>query len=352
MDVFKNLLPLIKYFIFGIVVIVFIVALLNKSKQLTKAEQALELYKRQISGQLTEKEQQLESANEELGISRSKLMSQQDLLKAYQEDNQKKNTELEAFKKKYQLEIDSYQRSIASLQQQIKNKGNTTLVDNGNRTPTDTQPDKQFNHLIDPSKDKLSYKWDSGDGRFSLYDPDIFTTNTEKVFTYNQSFRITGEVFREKVGFLKTQQLTLEEVVNDGKNKDGSLKYKVVGKAKIIDSKFNYSERSPDAWIPHKSVFGVWPTISANFGLNNGVNPRFLLGTGIDFLNVKGFGLGAQAYLDINVIQDSAFGVELSYRPTIASHQLNLGLTLGLATQFRAPFQSVVGVAGVNFYLW
>lgn len=352
LEILKKVVPYLKYVVFATVVIILLLGWRSKSNQLSKLDQEMQLYKRQMAGQLTEKEKKLEEANDALGVAQSKLMEQQDLAKAYAEEHIKTSADFEKFKKEYKLELESYQRSVAQLQEQLKTKNSTVVTVDNSRLPTDPVPDQQFRRLIDPTKDKIAYNWKSGDGRFELEDPDIFIANSVKTFTQNQNFRVTGEIYRERAGFLKTQRLVIEEVIPDGSNPDGTPKYKTIGTAKVVDSKFNYTEKSPDSLVPRKGVFGLWGVVSANFALNNGLNPRFLLGTGIEFLNWRGLGLGLQLYLDTNVWQDSGFGINLAYRPTINGIQLNLAIDVGLATQFKQPFQSYIPFVGLQFYLW
>lgn len=351
LSILKKIAPFTKYIVFGAVIIVMFVVLKHKNDSLSQLDQELQLYKRQIAGQLTDKEKALEAANDSLGIAQSKLMTQNDLIKAYEAEKIKTNADFEKFKKQYQLELDSYQDTIAQLQQQVH--GGTTTIANGGqpRLPTDPKPDAQFDKPIDPRVSRLGYDWKSADGRFELQDPDVFSSNNE-TFKLQQNFRIVGEIYKEKTGFLKTERLSLEEVLPDGKNPDGTVKYKTIASAKIVDSKFNYTEAAPNTWVPHKGVFGLWGVVSANLGLDNGLNPHFLLGTGLEFLQWKGLGVGVQTYLDTNAWKDSGFGVDLAYRPTIKGAQLNIAIDIGLATQFRQPFQSYIPIVGLKFYLW
>jgi len=349
-EAIKKIAPYFKYIVFGTAIVALLFIWKSKSNQLTQLEQAMALYKRQMSGQLTDKEKELQSAHIELGLSASKLMEQKALARAFEQDKIKTSAEFETFKKKHNLELESYQKTIASLKQQIN--GGTTVVSGGEpRLPGDPRPDPQFNKPIDPQVSKLAYDWKSEDGRFELQDPDVFVHNNE-TFKLQQNFRITGEVYREKAGFLKTQRLTVEEVLPDGTNPDGTVKYKTVASANVVDSHFNYTERAPDSWVPKKSVFGVWGIISGSFSLNNGLNPRFMLGTGIEFLQWRGLGVGLQLYFDTSQWKESGFGVSLSYRPTIKGTKLNLGVNIGIATQFQQPFQSYIPILGLNFYLW
>jgi hypothetical protein len=151
---------------------------------------------------------------------------------------------------------------------------------------------------------------------------------------------------------LETQQLTLEEVVPDGKNSDGSVKYKTVNTGNVVSSKFNYTVQAPNTWVPHKGLFGLWGVVSGQLGFDNGWKAHFLLGTGINFLQFKGINLGTQIFYDTQAWKDSSFGLTFEYRPTVKGTLLNVGFDIGIATQFRAPFQSYVPMGGVVFHLW
>lgn len=349
-EALKKLAPFLKYIVFGTAIILLLLVWRAKSNALSKLDQELQLYKRQMADQLTDKEKQLEGANQKLGLSQSKLMEQKDLAKAFEQDRVKVSADFEKFKKQYKIELESYQKTIASLQQQLHG-GKTTVSGGEPRLPSDPRPDKQFDKPIDPRVSKLAYDWKSEDGRFELQDPDVFVRNNE-TFKLQQNFRVIGEIYREKTGFLKTQRLTIEEVLPDGKNPDGTVKYKTIASANIVDSKFNYTESAPDSWIPKKGAFGLWPTISAGLSLANGLNPHLVIGTGIDWVSYKGLGSGVNIYVDTTIIQQSAFGLDISYRPTILGHQLNLGLFAGIATEFVRPFNSYDILGGVKFFLW
>lgn len=327
----------------------------GKRNELTAAQQALDLYKRQMAGQLTDKEKALEQANNNLGITQSKLMEQTDLAKAYAAENIKVNKEFEAFKKQNNLEIESYNRTIATLQEELKNQNTTTVTTNNPRTATDPRPDKQFDHPIDPQQEKLTYDWKSGDGRFELYDPDVFVASEPKTFKLNQSFRVTGEIYREKIGFLKTERLTIEEVSPDGKNPDGSVKYKTLGTAKVVDSKFNYTERSPAEWMPKDRWFGVWGILGLGYSIKDLSTQSLAVSTGVRFLQWPkvGLGLNTQLFFDTRTFSNSGWGLGIDYRPTIKDTRLNVGVGFNVYT----PFNSNIGKdyfynIGLLFYLW
>lgn len=345
---FQKVAPYIKYIIFLGAVGGLLALWLVKSHQMNKLQAAMDLYKRQVSGQLTDKERELQSANTALGIAQSKFMTQESLAKSFEQEKIQQSAEFEKYKKKYKIELESYQKTIATLQQQINNGSTVVVVKPENNT---ARPDG----LIDPKKDKITYSWKSNDNRFELNDQDIFTPNNE-IFKLRQNFKIVGEVYRETAGFLKTQKLTLEEVIEDGKNADGSIKYRTVATAQVVDSKFNYSERAPDYWVYKKGVFVLRGVISASFGLaisGTDVSPRFLIGTGLSFLEYKGFGLAVQLFIDVNVIQNTGMGLTLLYRPTVKDTKLNFGIGLSAHTPFNAQIGRDWTVsANLVFFLW
>jgi hypothetical protein len=346
----KKVAPYLKYVVFAAAIITLGILLVKKTKEATGLTKAMAEYKRQMEGKLTTQEQQFEKANDALGVAQSTLLSQNDLIESYKKDKIADTAAFEAFKKKYNVELQSYQLTIAQLQQQISN-GKTIVKDTDPRLPTDSRPDKEFTTPINPATTKLAYEWSSGDGRFELDDPDVFVAGNE-TFKLHQEFKITGQIYQQKTGFLQTEQLTLQEVVVDGKNKDGTPNYKVVNTGNVVSSEFKYTVQSPDTWVPHKNVFRLTGVVSGNLGFNNGLHAHFLLGTGLEVLAWRGLGLGVQVYYDANAWKESGFGLDLSYRPTIKGNQLNVGFTLGLATQFQAPFQSYIPMAGIQVFLW
>lgn len=342
---------IVKYVVFGIVVVLLLFLWRSKSGALTKLQQEMELYKRQQSGQLSQKERDLQAANDALGVAQSNFLTQKNLAEAYKAENIKANADFEKYKQQYRIELAAYQRTIAQLQEQLSSRDSTVVTVNNPREATDPKPDAQFDHAIDPTKEKLTYSWSSGDGRFSLYDPDVFVSNVPKTFKLNQEFRVTGEIYKQRDGYLMTNRLMLEEVLPNGKESDGSTKYMVVGTAKLIESHFNYSEQAPDTFAK-RNWFALEGVISANTGLNNGLNARFLLGAGVEALHLGPIGAGAQLYLDTNTPEESGFGVDVAYRPIVGTTQLNLSFDVGLATQFKSAFGSWIGTMGLKFYLW
>lgn len=350
LDFLKKLFSYSKYVVFVLLLAAvgtLLTLWLLKARQANQLEQAMETYKRQLSGQLTEKEQELQAAHLQLGIAQSKLLTQEALTEQYKREKFKTSEEFEQFKKKHNIEIESFHKTIAKLEQQIKNGTTVVVVEPGNNTP-------RTDGLIDPKKDKLRYNWKSNDGRFELDDQDVFTPNNE-TFKLKQTFRIVGEVYREKVGFLKTSKLSIEEVVIDGKNSDGTPKYKTVGEAQVVESSFKYTERAPDYFMPRTRWYGAWGLVGAHLSVHNLEVQRFLVSTGVRFLQWPkvGLGLNTQLFIDTGDVKESGWGLGIDYRPVIKETQLNVGLGFSVHTPFNSNFgREYFYNFGLLFYLW
>jgi len=88
----------------------------------SKYDQDLATYKRQLAGQLSEKEHELQTANNQLGTANSKLISQTEMNKQLS----KENAEMKKFIKENELVLSSKDALIAQLKQKIVN-GNTNV---------------------------------------------------------------------------------------------------------------------------------------------------------------------------------------------------------------------------------
>jgi len=80
----------------------------------------LEVYNRQLSGDLNELEEQLQGAHYELGVSKSKLVTQKELAKRLKKDNEEVDEEFEKLKKEHSLIVKKRDRTIAGLKQQLE----------------------------------------------------------------------------------------------------------------------------------------------------------------------------------------------------------------------------------------
>jgi len=159
----------------------------------------LETYNRQLSGDLTLKEKELQTANHDLGISKSTLVSQEDLINSLWASQDETSEEFEAFKLQHNLVIKSKDLAIAKLEQEIK--GGTS---NTNVTPVD----EEYSDLCLNIGDRcvIAYEWEDAFGRVSIHDPNIFKDGDASVML-RQFFRITGEVWEQENGSLQTRRL-------------------------------------------------------------------------------------------------------------------------------------------------
>ena len=188
-------------------------------------ETQLAIYTRQLNGQLSDTERELQAANNALGVSSSKLLSQEELNAQLAKDRDALDAKFKEYIKKYELEIASRDETIARLNQQLSggNSGTTILG---------------CDALVEQIKTcTISYYWSDTLGRFKLTDPSIFVQNDES-FTSEQYFAITGEIWRQKNGSLETHRIILQEVTNLG---DGEYQDVPSGKAEIVSSEFFYT---------------------------------------------------------------------------------------------------------------
>ena len=249
----------------GLVIVVAFVALFILSGKGIQDTKELQKYKRQMSGQLDASERLLQSANASLGLSQSKLVKAEELLDT-------ETAEFDKFRKEHRLIIKSRDRTIASLKQEAE--GTATVIE----------------------KDGIiSYSWKDRHNRFSLTDDNIFVAGDE-VFVAKQTFRITGSVWRQKDGFLKTRKLVLEEVY-----KDSSGAYTALGTANIVESKFNYTEEAPaePPWIDLK--------LRARLSLDTG----WAVGAGLEVIELFGIGLGVSVRAPVLELNKSSVALDI-----------------------------------------
>jgi hypothetical protein len=288
-------------------------------------------YNRQILGQLSETEEVLQRLNIKLGISKSELLTQQELYDRLQKEKQEVDEEFEAFVKEYNLQIKEKDLTIAQLQQQIS----------GGYSSTDT-----FNCDRIPENCVIAYDWSDPLSRFQLQDPNIFEQNNE-IFRSSQLFKIYGEVYSQEDGSLLTKRLVLREVYKDGdeyKEIDG-------GKAEIIDSKFEYSnEPASIGETTWRDLFKlrVVAVGSANLIPDSGSTN---LGLGLQFFEFHGFGLNSQISFNFTDAKKIEPRIGIGYTPEILGKQLNVALGVSVGTPFYRFFNEYSINADLIFYL-
>jgi len=330
-----------KYFLMSILVIVLVaVGLKMRGCQIQSHNNAMEIYKRQLSGQLTEKETELQNLNTELGVSRSKLLAQSELSKRLKQDQEEIDAEFDEFTKNYRLDIKSRDRTIARLQGII----------NGGKSDVGVDPvDPDNNNICSTVGDKcvIWYVWQDDLDRFQLSDPNIFNKGDE-TFKNSQIFKVYGEIWQQEDGSLQTRRLVLREMFLDI---DGEYKPIPDAKAEIIDSEFEY--HNPPAQETEWSFTDLFRLRVMAIGgieiLPNSGNVAF--GLGLEFFTLYGFGIGSYTSLDFKNPENISQHISIQYNPTIFDTELNFGAFVSVGTPFARAFNGYQFNTGLVFYL-
>lgn len=297
----------------------------------SEENKALQTYQRQLQGQLDDSERYLQEANNKLGVAQSELLTQQELNDRLKKEKEEVDKDFEAFKKHYNLIIQEKDLTIARLRQQIEGGSSDTNTD---------QCEGISENCI------ISYGWSDSLSRFTLQDPNIFEQDNE-LFTANQTFKILGQVYKQKDGSLKTKRIVLREMYKDGD------KYKEVpnGKAEILESHFEYSNEPFPTNTKWYDIFELRPIIVAS--LNGIPDPgRTNLGLGVGFLNWHGMGLNTQVSLDFTNAKKIEHRLGISYSPKIKDKQLNVAFGLSAGSPYY-KFLKQYSISGdLIFYLW
>lgn len=295
----------------------------------------LETYERQVSGQLSEKEMQLQEANSQLGVYKSKLLTQKDLSKQLKDDGEEKDTKFNKFKRKYKLRIRSRDRVIASLKQRMK----------GGTTEVIISEDKEGCKGLE-DRCVISYNWSDLLGRFKLMDPNIFEEGNE-VFESEQIFKVYGEVYEEKDGSLQTRRLVLREV---RVNKDGKYEPIPDAKADIVESDFQYSN---EPTVEESNWYDIFRLRAMVLGSTTAFpdSGALRLGLGLEFFDWKGLGINTHTAFDFKDIEKIEQRLGISYNPTLFGKRLNLAIGASAGTPFANMFKDYSVNIDMIFYL-
>lgn len=324
-----------KYFLWIIITIGLLSAFQLRSCQIKKGEESLETYKRQVRGQLSEKERVLQSANKELGVLRADLVTQKELAEELKKSNLEKDRTFDVFKKKHSLQIKSKDKAIARLKQKIGG-GNTTVVITPYR-----------DNCKDVDKCVVSYEWEESLKRFKLTDPDIFTKDNE-LFETNQLFRVYGEVWEQKDGSLQIRRLVIREVYLD---ENGDLQLIEDGKADIVDSEFKYSNEptiiGDTDWADLFKLRAV--ALGSITAIPDGGATK--LGLGLEFFNWRGMGINTHTALDFQDMGKTEQRIGFGFTPNIFDVDLNVAVGLSVGTPLTKFFKEYSINADLIFYL-
>jgi len=308
-----------------------------KLNSCTKSEYEARLatYQRQLAGQLSDKERDLQAAHNELGIAQSELVTQKELAKRLAKEKEELDAKFKAFIKKHNLEIASKDETIAKLNQQIAGGNSGTVI-----TGCDNLKEAVKACIIE-------YNWEDPLKRFKLHDPNIFTLNNE-VFNSSQYFKVYGEVWKQKNGSLQTRRLILREMK---KVKDGTFAEIPNAKAEIVDSDFTYSNElvDPGAW-EWKDLFRLRFIMGADINLYPRAG-KTNLGAGLEFFSCKGLGINTHTLIDFKDIGQSAQHLGIAYNPTLFGSQLNLAIGASVGTPFARMFKDYTVGLDLIFYI-
>ncbi len=302
----------------------------------SNGNEALDIYKRQLSGQLTEKERELESAHHELGVLKSELVSRDELEKRLQKDKEELDQAFEAFKRQHGLIIASRDKEIAELKQHISD-GKVDVV-------VGSQEDTCLAENL--RKCNISYKWQDVYGRFKLTDDNIFDSKAE--FTAHQIFKVYGEVWSQSDGSLQTRRVVLREV---HRKDDGTYEDIPDAKAEIVESSFEYHNppalQTEWSW---RQLFTLRPIVMGHMNFYPYINTE--LGAGIEILNIYGVGLNSTTYFNFTNPELIGQSLGLSYSPTFFDRPLNFGVGISVGTPFLQFGQAWSAKASLLFYLY
>lgn len=297
-----------------------------------KNNEKLETYNRQLSGDLTSMEQELQDAHHELGVMESQLLSEKELAKRWKNSKEATDKKFRKFIKRHNLKIKSMDNAIARLKQKIKG-GQSEAV------PTNCTINKECT---------ISYVWRDKHNRFILKDPNIFEKNNEE-FESNQVFAIRGIIAEQKDGSLQVRRITLSEV---RKNSKGEYESILGGKAKIVESDFQYSN------LPDTATESTWKDLFTLRPIVLGSVAAFpdsgdlKLGLGIELFNYKGFGINTHTGFSFTDIKKIEQRIGLSYNPTILGNPLNLAIGVSAGTPFAYFGSRWSANVDLIFYLW
>ena len=326
-----------KFFLYAIMTIMVGGGLWARSCENGKKNARWETYKRQVEGQLSDQERELQAAKHELGVMKSKLVTSEGLVEQWKTAKEERDEDFQKLVKKHNLKISSMDRTIAGLKQKLS--GGTTVVEI--ETDTDTCNSISDNCVI-------SYNWEDTLKRFRLKDPNIFKQGDE-IFESEQVFKIYGEVYEQEDGSLQTRRLVLREVTQ---TESGEYEPIPDAKADIIESDFTYTNPPSieEEWS-WTDLFTLRPVVLGSVAAfpDSG---NLKLGLGVEFFNWEGFGINTHTGFSFEDVKKIEQRVGLSYNPTFFEQDLNFALGVSAGTPFAYFGSQWSFNIDLLFYLW
>jgi len=290
---------------------------------------------------LSAKDAQIQQLDTELGLAKSELLSSNELNQKYKDEIDHFPEELQKIINEYNLQLKSKDSLIAQLRNKVKGgKTRVVIIDrpesDGNNDGRGVTIEDEDGNKINPSEQIISYEWEENLGRFKLVDPDIFTPNNEE-FTSSQHMKIVGHVLYGKNGQLQIRKVELQEVIPDGIDENGNIKYKNVpnSKVELVDSQFEYTNNLPLKKKNLLDVITLRPVATFDTAMTPGLGMEFAnLGRLIDYANV---GVNTKISADLTdplggSLQKSRMSVGLHYQfvPPLIDTNFAIGASIGV----------------------
>ena len=271
-------------------------------------------YQRQLQGQLTLREKEIEAINTQLGLARSQLATQGALEQKYQTLLTQRDDAFKQFRRAHALRMESISDSILQLRQQIRQgteKAHEVAL-----------PTQALGPSATTARPAISYEYVDKDGRLQLTDPDIWSQGDE-VIQLRQFFRVKGAVLRQIDGSLMTERIQLLEVVPDS---TGS--YRELAEASLVDADFTYANAPMEPAPPLGWESGlVW---MATVGTSFRARGRLRFGGSARLVRLGAFGLAAGLSSDLTSLEGSGGDAFLTFTPSLHGRELALALGGGV----------------------
>lgn len=298
----------------------------------------LDEYERQHRGELTEKERQLQNANQELGTIRSRWQEEVAIKERVQQElsnNRLALEQIDRLNKTYKLRLDSYQKIVASLQDTLKGLGEAFVSG------------KICSLVQEPIPYRYIIKHANGlSERISLTDADICAQGDETL-VLNQTFTVDAIVYQQKDGFLKTQQAWVSEI--------DPVTGHVYNKVTIDTAKssFDYDVTKPVLELPSEFPF--------SFSFLKFNDPLLLvsydsyrsIGAGLEWLRF--WRIGANLRYNHRIPNDDAIKSRLSagllYHLGWKDKETNIGLGASVSTPVQDIASQWLGTVEITFDL-
>lgn len=290
-------------------------------------------YQRQLHGQLTERERQIEALNTQLGLARSQLVEPGALERQYQAHLTAMDASFEQFRREHALHLKSLSSSLLELQQQSQ----------GGTEKAQELPAPPGGGGSPSAHPATSYEYADTEGRVLLTDPDIWVQGNEQL-ELKQHFRVEASVLQQADGSLMTERIQLLEVAPTGAGQ-----YRTLAEARLVDARFTYANAPLEDPPPPGMEWG--PSWMATLGTSLRAEGRLRFGASARLVRLGAFGLATGISSDFKSREGSGAEAFLTYSPSLRGREL--GLVLGGGVHLPvAGAQRVLPSLTLNFVVY